>query len=234
MKLHYLQHEPYEGLYLIEEWADKNRMELSSTKFYENDKLPDMKDFDFLVIMGGSMSTYEDNKFKWMKEEKKFIEKAINKNKAVLGICLGSQLLADVLGAKVYKNRYKEIGWLPVYKKNIDMSETIIKNFPDKLVCLQWHGDTFDIPGDAIHFATSEACENQAFIYNDRVLALQFHIETSMESIDGLVKNCGRELKNKENKFIQNETEINILSKHFIPKANEVLTGILDNIKSLK
>jgi len=215
---------------MIEEWANKNNFDITSTKFYENYKLPDINNIDFLVIMGGPMGANDENKFKWLKEEKKFIEKAINKNKIVLGICLGAQLITDVLGSRVYKNRYKEIGWLPVYKKKADISGTIVKNFPDKLIAFHWHGDTFDIPKDALHFAGSEACKNQAFIYKNKVLALQFHIESSMKSIENLIKNCKKELK--DDKYIQNELEINILSKHFLSNANEVLFDILNNIKN--
>ncbi len=229
MKLHYLQHVPFENPGMIEQWAVKNNLDISSTKFYENADLPDMNNIDFLVIMGGPMGVNDENKFKWMKEEKKYIEKAINKNKIVMGICLGAQMIADVLGSRVYKNRYKEIGWLPVYKEKADLSGTIVKNFPDKLIAFHWHGDTFDIPDDALHFAVSEACTNQAFIYKNKVLALQFHIETSMKSVENLIKNCKNELK--EDKFIQNEHEINILSKHFLSNANEVLFDILNNIK---
>ncbi len=160
MRIHYLQHKPYESLGCIEEWISKSRHSLSATKFYEDTSLPKFSDFDFLIIMGGPMGVYDEDKYPWLKDEKKFIKESINDNKIVLGICLGSQLIADSLGSKVYKNKFKEIGWFPVKIKN---EHKFFNSLPEEIITAHWHGDTFDLPDGAVHIAESSACKNQAF-----------------------------------------------------------------------
>ena len=130
MKLHYFQHVPFENLASIELWAKNNNFHISSTKFYQDYNSVNIDTIDWLVIMGGPMGIYQDNLYPWLTKEKKYIEKAIKENKIVIGICLGAQLIADVLGAKVYKNKYKEIGWYPVFKSEI-IDNTIANIFPN-------------------------------------------------------------------------------------------------------
>ena len=115
MRIHSIEHEPFEGLANIEVWAKSKGHTITRTRIYKNEGFPDIDDFDWLIIMGGSMSTYEEEKYPWLIPEKKFIGDAIAKKKLLLGICLGSQLIADVLGGKVSPNTYKEIGWFPVF-----------------------------------------------------------------------------------------------------------------------
>src|SRR2546428_2396131 len=114
MNIHYFQHVPFEGLGCIEDWANRKSHVLSSTRFFEKHTLSDLKTIDWLIVMGGPMGVYDESEYLWLKEEKEFIKKAIDANKVVIGICLGSQLIAEVLGAKVYKNKFTEIGWFPV------------------------------------------------------------------------------------------------------------------------
>ena len=101
-RVHYIQHVPYEGLGYIEKWVKDNGYNLTVTRIYEDYKFPDQDDFDMLVIMGGPMGTYEEDSYPWLKDEKLFVRKAIDSGKAVLGICLGSQIIANALGAAVY------------------------------------------------------------------------------------------------------------------------------------
>ena len=114
MRIHSLEHEPFEGLANIEVWAKKKGHSITRTLLFNNEELPDISDFDWLFIMGGSMNIYEEEKYPWLKREKNFIAEAISSKKIVLGVCLGSQLIADILGSKVTKNKYKEIGWFPI------------------------------------------------------------------------------------------------------------------------
>ena len=116
MNIHFFQHVEFEGLGIIENWIRNNHHNLTATKFYSKLELPEINEIDFLIIMGGHMSVYDDNRYYWLKYEKDFIERAIKHNKKILGICLGAQLLAVTLGAKVHKNDFKEIGWFPVKK----------------------------------------------------------------------------------------------------------------------
>jgi len=201
MRLHYLQHVEFEDAANIKKWAESENFTISCTKLYENQDFPRQEEFDFLVIMGGSMNIYEENLYPWLKTEKEFIKKSIENNKSVLGICLGAQLIADVLGAKVYKNSEKEIGWFPVNFSEKAVSSGITNGLPKEIMALHWHGDTFEIPHGCIPLATSEACQNQGFLYKDNVAALQFHLETSDESLNKLIENCKNELV--QAKFIQ-------------------------------
>ncbi|NJK35603.1 MAG: C26 family cysteine hydrolase domain-containing family [Oscillatoriales cyanobacterium SM2_2_1] len=191
LKVHYLQHVPFEGLGSIESWMTGQNHTLSGTRLYKNEPLPNVADLDWLIILGGPMNIYEDQIYPWLIQEKKLIEQAIKENKTILGICLGSQLIADVLGAKVYSGQHKEIGWYPIKKTN---PAPIFDTLPPQCTVFHWHGDTFDLPDGAIHLAYTEACQNQAFIYQDHVLALQFHLESTRESVQQIIANCANEL----------------------------------------
>ncbi len=227
MRLHYIQHVPFEGLGYIENWAKKKGALISVTKIYENPDFPKTESFDFLVIMGGPMSVYEEEKYPWLVEEKKFIEKAIKENKPVLGICLGAQLIANVLGAKVYPGKYKEIGWFPVKLRGEAESAKVFSGFPKEFMAFHWHGDTFDIPKGALWVAESGACPHQAFVYNDRVVALQFHLEPVKENIENLIKNCSHELIKAP--YIQSAEEM-LNKDKYIEASNELMENLLENI----
>lgn len=189
MKLHYLQHVPFEGLGIIKEWAVSQSAKISVSQLFNNDPVPSLDSFDWLIVMGGPMGIYDHDEYPWLVEEKQLIKAAIDAGKTVIGICLGAQLIADVLGTKVYPGPQKEIGWFPIQRAT-DAPEII----PEELVAFHWHGDTFDLPEGAIHLASSAACRNQGFIYNKRVIGLQFHLETTPESMEALIENCGNEL----------------------------------------
>jgi len=166
MKIHWLQHVPFEGLGCIERWIRTRPHILSRTRMYANDSLPAIADFDMLIIMGGPMGVSNIKRYPWLAKEMAFIEKAIQARKPVLGICLGAQLIASALGARVYKDRYKEIGWFDVHLTEGAWNYRTLDFLPAKFTVFQWHGDTFDMPRGAQQLAYSNACSNQAFIYN--------------------------------------------------------------------
>src|SRR5262249_47695751 len=139
-----------------------------------------LQEIDLVVVLGGPMNIYEEDKFPWLIAEKKFIRQAIEEKLAVLGLCLGSQLIADVLGAKIYPNDEKEIGWFPVEVTEAALKHRLFSHWPNFFTPFHWHGDTFDLPEGAIHLARSQACRNQAFLYQDRVVGLQFHLEINL------------------------------------------------------
>ena len=189
MKLHYLQHVPFEGLGIIEDWAIARGAAITVTQLFHNEPLPDMDTFDWLVVMGGSMGIHDHAEHPWLVAEKEFIQQAIAAEKTVVGICLGAQLIADGLGAKVYPGPQKEIGWFPIQR-----SAGAPDLLPEDAVVFHWHGDTFDLPDGATRLASSAACRNQGFVYNDRVVALQFHMETTPAGMEALIENCRDEL----------------------------------------
>ena len=127
MKAHYLQHVPFEGLGSIETWLQSIRAAVSVTKFFEDPTLPDPDNLDLLVVMGGPMSVNDEQKFPWLAAEKEFIRKAIEKDKAVIGICLGAQLIAGAMGAAVYPNKEKEIGWFPCHRHAVRRRGRVIR-----------------------------------------------------------------------------------------------------------
>jgi GMP synthase-like glutamine amidotransferase len=228
MNIHYFKHVPFEGLGSMYDWVKNPEHKVTGTKFYEDYKLPFVDICDMLIVMGGPMGVHDEKLYPWIKEEKKFIEKAIAKGKKVVGVCLGAQMIADVLGAKVYKNKDKEIGWFPV---NFNSGESkLFTDFPPSQTVMHWHGDTFDLPAGSIHIAKSEGCPHQAFTYKDHVVALQFHMEITPDSLHVLIENCKQELS--PSTYIQKEDEIRAPNQ-FILQNNMLLNGLLDKMKTI-
>lgn len=224
MKVHYLQHISFEGLGTIEPWLVNQNHTLSSTKLFNSEDLPTAESIDWLIVLGGPMNIYEDHNYPWLTPEKNLIEQVIKLNKPVLGICLGAQLIADVLGARVYQGDHKEIGWFPI-GINTNKSE-VFNNLPEQLTVFHWHGDTFDLPANATHLAQSEGCQNQAFIYNNKVLGLQFHLEVTKTNVQALVDNCSDELI--EGRYIQTPEEMGSKHENFT-EISQAMAAVLSN-----
>jgi len=204
MRAHYFQHVSFEGLGSIEAWLDKAGAEISSTRFFDDAVLPSIEDIDFLIVMGGPMSVNNEDSCPWLLEEKEFIKSAIGSGKPVLGICLGAQLIASSMGAEVFPNPAKEIGWSPV--KAVESARASVFGFPEEKEVFHWHGETFSLPQGAVRIAESNACRNQAFQLGRNVLGLQFHLETTPSTARALVDHCRHEIVQGE--FIQSEPEI--------------------------
>ena len=137
----------------------------------------DAQNYRLAIILGGPMNVYEEEKYPFLRDELSFIENCIKKNTKVLGLCLGGQLIARALGAAVGKNSKKEIGWYDLRLTDEGMSSPLFSGLPEIFKAFHWHGDRFDIPEGGARLAQSALCENQAFIYDNRALALQFHLE---------------------------------------------------------
>jgi GMP synthase (glutamine-hydrolysing) len=223
LRIHYLQHVLHEGLGSIEEWASLSGHTLTATKFYENVRLPEISDIDWLIIMGGPMNVYDEQQFPWLADEKKFIRQAIDEGKTVLGICLGSQLISAALGARVYKNDEREIGWFDVELTCFAKSNNLVFDMEDKIKVFHWHGDTFDLPENAIHLFYSRACKNQAYIYKEKVLALQFHLEQTLNSLEQMIEYGRKELTT--GKFVQSEKKLLMDKKHL--ESNRTILFVL-------
>ncbi|MDD4653549.1 MAG: type 1 glutamine amidotransferase [Methanothrix sp.] len=229
MRIHYIQHVPFEDLANIDSWAGFRGHDLSRTLLFSDEKLPEMDHFDWLIIMGGPMNIYEDEKYPWLAREKEFIRQAIASDKIVLGICLGAQLIADVLGSSVRKNEYREIGWFPVSLTEEGISSPIFSVLPDRFVALHWHGDTFGIPPGAVRIAESRACKNQAFI-KGKAIGLQFHLESSRDSIDHLLENCADELT--EGPFVQSQKDLSAHPER-LSQIQDLMEKLLDRVEEV-
>lgn len=223
MRAHYLQHTPFEDLGSIGPWLESADYRLTVTKFYKSTSVPSLDLFDLLIILGGPMSVNDEERFPWLRLEKQFIRQTIESGKAVLGICLGAQLIASALGETVYPNRRKEIGWFPV--QGIPFEHEGIFCFPLVIDVFHWHGETFDLPEDAVLLATSEGCKNQAFQVGHKVIGLQFHLETTPESVRAIVTNCRAEIL--PSKFVQPEAVILDQSPDKYQTINNLMAEIL-------
>jgi GMP synthase-like glutamine amidotransferase len=191
MKVHVLQHVPFEDIGSIESLLNERQADLSYTRFYKNDVLPQSDGLDLIIVMGGPMSVNDEASLSWLRPEKEFIRDAVRRGVPMIGICLGAQLIAGALGARIYRNVHKEIGWFNVTAAS---NERNCFRFPNQLMAFHWHGETFDLPQGAVRLARSEACENQAFQIGRHVIGLQFHLETTRESLRALINNCREEL----------------------------------------
>ena len=227
MRFHLLQHVAFEGPAAIQDWIDRNGHTLTTTKYYQGDPLPNQDEFDFLIVMGGPMGVEDIEQYPWLVPEREFIQQSIEAGKHILGICLGAQLIARACGAEVFKNNQREIGWFKIAIDKQNLPAVMRDVFPASAEVFHWHGDTFEIPRGACHFATSEACSNQGFILNEKVIGLQFHIETTEESAALLIKNCGNELDGST--YVQSEAEILADSNRF-KQINQLLFRMLESI----
>jgi len=180
MRIAALQHVPFEHPGLIANWARRRGHALAVTRLDLGESLPE--EFDALVVMGGPMSVHDEAEYSFLPPEKALVAAAIGAGKPVLGVCLGAQMLAEVLGGRVFPNRVKEVGWAPVEGELFGL-QTVF----------HWHGETFDLPPGARLLASSLACPNQAFAAGP-ALGLQFHLEMTPEIIEPLMAACAADL----------------------------------------
>ncbi|MGX5817552.1 type 1 glutamine amidotransferase [Chitinophaga lutea] len=222
MHIHYFQHVAFEGLACIEDWARQKGHSLSVTRWYEQPATQLPEDAQMLIVMGGPMGVYEDEQYPWLAREKALIREAVAKDMPVLGICLGSQLIASALGAKVYPNATKEIGWFPV--------RLFDDTAPDPTTVFHWHGDTFDLPEGAVHLAESAVCKNQAYRVGEKVIGLQFHFEVTRAAMETMIEHCGHELQAAP--YIQTANEMRMRA-HLAAGTNKHMFRLLDRLEKM-
>lgn len=226
MRIHCLQHAPFEGPAYIETLARTNGAVLACTHVYAGEGFPDPAGIDLLAVLGGPMGVHDEAVHPWLSDEKRFIGKVIDSGAAVVGICLGAQLIADVMGARVYRNPHREIGWFPVTSEAGARSSRVGRLFPDEFMAFHWHGDTFELPAGAAHLVRSAACVNQAFMAEDRILGLQFHLEVTTASIRILHENCRSDIDGS--RFVQGVEEI--LNTAHIDGCNRLFEKVIDEL----
>jgi len=217
------QHVDFEGPSAIAQWAEARGHILETVRADYDEPFIAR---DALVVLGGPMSVYDSIPF--LSAEKTALKSYINKGGKVFGICLGSQLIADVLGAKVYSSGTREAGW-----RSVSFApHYLTQNLGGDAFVFHWHGDTFDLPPGATLLASNEAFKNQMFCAKDgKVVAIQFHFETTRESMEDLLDADGTYLK-CDSPFVQDEDTIKRGAKH-ITRANDLLFKLLDNWISL-
>ncbi|MDR8390716.1 gamma-glutamyl-gamma-aminobutyrate hydrolase family protein [Aliifodinibius sp. S!AR15-10] len=192
VKLYCLQHVPYEGPEMIDPVLEQMGYTLKRIKLYNGDLLPDLKFIDYLIVLGGPMDMENEDRYPWLADEKKLIKAMIDAGKPILGICLGAQLIAHVLGHSVYPAEDHEIGWYPVRLTKAGRQHPATKNWGENPTVFHWHSNTFDLPKGAIHLASTDLCPNQAFILNENIIGLQFHLEIGHPQVQKMIDNWGR------------------------------------------
>ena len=223
--VHCFQHAPFEGPALFKTWAEEQGHAFRCTPLYLGHRVPDLAEARLLLVMGGPMGVYDSGRFPWLRDEKRAIESALRAGIRVVGICLGAQLIADVLGAPVYGGPSREIGWFPIERTAEADALPLGRAFPERLDVFHWHGDTFDLPAGATLLARSRAYEHQAFAYQGIALGLQFHMEMGREQVEAMVDNCREELTTGP--YIQTEKEI-LAGSVSADAAGTVLFKLLD------
>jgi GMP synthase (glutamine-hydrolysing) len=225
MRIHSLQHVPFEDIGSLHKDVESAHYTLTTTHWYKGDQAPALDSFDVLIVMGGPMGVYDDDSYPWLAAEKQLIASAITNGKKVLGICLGAQLIACVLGAQVTRNPHREIGWFPLMINEEASAHPVAKILSEYKTVFHWHGDTFALPPGAQLLASSEACAHQAYVIDNQVLGFQFHLETTEESASALIQHCGEDLDNST--FVQTAEQIKNNRENFIA-INKAMSAIFN------
>ena len=186
LRVRVLEHTPYEGIGNIERWLLWRNARVETTRLYSgSDRLPDLDTCDLIIVMGGPMSVNDEADHPWLAGEKAFIREAVAEGKAVVGICLGAQLIASALGARIYPMDRPEIGWLEVHATPVTTGSF---RFPGRVPVLHWHGEACELPPGAILLADSADCPVQAFQIGTRVVGLQCHLEATPRSLEAMIE----------------------------------------------
>lgn len=222
MEIAILQHVDFEGPAEIENWCRQTGNEYKVYRLFLGEALPKAERTDFLVILGGPMSVLDE--LPWLEEERQLIRVLISQGKPVFGVCLGGQQIAKTLGADIFQGEYREAGWLPIRT----MKSETLGELPEELVVFHWHGEQFGLPEGAECLFTSEVCPNQGFIYKENVIGLQFHFESTKESIESILQNDAAFLDGTA--YTQTSAEIR---NYPIPASNrKLLYRLLDRLKA--
>ena len=222
MRIHSLEHQPEEGPAKIADWAAARGHALARTALYAREGPPALDAFELLVVMGGGMNIHQHRDFPWLVAEKEFLRRAIDAGKPILGICLGAQLLADVLGGKVFQNAEKEIGWWPVQFPD---RAAPFAAFPAQMIVMHWHGDTYTLPPGARKIAESPGCAQQAFVWGACVVGLQFHLEMGAVHVGDLAKVAAEDLT--PSRWVQSAEQL-LQTPADLPQTHAALFALLD------
>lgn len=220
MRINILQHSPNEGPGFIKDWALERGHDIYVYHpYYFDGILPNEKDTDMLIILGGPMSPNDD--LPWIKDERKLIQELIDRSIPIFGACYGAQQISKTLGYDVSKAPYKEVGWAPVYLKS-----NSIQNIPPKLSALHWHEEMFEIPKEAELLFSSDLLENQGFLLKN-IIGLQFHFEPTKTDIHEIVVNDASYALNNN---ALNQSPKDILTNDFPSENKETMFKLLDYI----
>ncbi|WP_251898143.1 type 1 glutamine amidotransferase [Lactiplantibacillus paraplantarum] len=219
MRINVLQHTPNEGPGMIADWVHAHGHTMYVYHPYQFGVLPTADETEMLVILGGPMSPNDD--LPWIKQERRLIQQLLDRNVPLFGACYGAQQIVKTLGYPVTKAPAKEVGWAPVYRQS-----TVIPGIPASLSVLHWHEEMFAVPDEATLLFSSDRVANQGFVFNHRVVGLQFHLEPAADNIREMVVNDGRYIAGSALK----QTTAEILQTPVPSQNQQVLNTILDYI----
>ncbi|MBN2193062.1 MAG: hypothetical protein JW751_09620 [Polyangiaceae bacterium] len=228
MRFQVLQHVAFEGPARIAEYAAARGHALAVARLDLGEPAPPPAAYDLLVVLGGPMGVYDERECSWLAAEKRALAAALAADRAVLGVCLGAQLIAAVSGSRVYPASEKEIGWFAVRGPRHDDGVAAHVPVPAQFSPLHWHGDTFDLPPLAQRLAETDVCENQAFQLHDRVVGLQFHVELTLESVQALVEHAISDITGGD--YQQSPAAILAEAPERLASIGPVLDGLLDHL----
>jgi len=232
MRLHAICHVPYEGPGHIAEWA-ANRGHTLTSSFALTEEFPRFDETDFVVVMGGPMAADDNEGNPWLLSEKRYVARAIEQGKLILGVCLGAQIVAEAAGGQVRRNDEREIGWYPVSLTEFGRSEPLFSAFEDGLVVGHWHGDTFDLPEGVSPTVSSAATHNQAFsLMGGRIVGLQFHLEWSEADLARLIEECPGDLE-EHARWVTSADDFAAQAPAHVPACREALFALLDRMVEL-
>jgi GMP synthase-like glutamine amidotransferase len=228
MQIAILEHAAHETPANILPWAETNGHEVQRIKLYDGEKLPAPEANDAVIVMGGPMGVHDEEKFPWLQDEKAFLKKARDAGKKLVGFCLGSQLLADLLGAKILKAPYKEIGWFTLELTPEAKQAPLFEGIESPFLAFQWHGDTFELPAGALPVARGNVVKEQGFVVGDQILALQFHPEVNWDEVARWIKQGTAEMNEAaKNPYIQRPYQLLASPERFV-QAEAMLHTLLD------
>jgi GMP synthase (glutamine-hydrolysing) len=195
-KIWVLQHHPVENLGGIADALEEAALAWQYVRVFEGAPIPEsMKGAGGLIVMGGPEAVYQLDRYPYLRDEIRLIERALKENKPILGVCLGAQLLAATLGATVRRGQSREIGWYPVRLADAASEDRLMRGLPPVFVAAHWHSDVFDLPNGAVALASSAKTPIQAFRFGDNAYGLLFHTEITQERLARLVAEFGEDLK---------------------------------------
>jgi GMP synthase (glutamine-hydrolysing) len=213
-----LQHIAPETPGLVGRALEARQLAQKFVRPFEGEPIPrDLGDAAGLVVMGGPMGVYESERYPYLADEMRLIEQALRAGCPILGICLGSQLLASVLGSSVAKGKQKEIGWHRITLTADAFIDPLFKGLESSFIGLHWHGDIFDLPRSAISLASSELTQHQAFRHGASAYGLLCHMEATREIVEGMVRSFPEEL-----------AEVNLTARAVLEGADEHLPALSD------
>jgi GMP synthase (glutamine-hydrolysing) len=216
-KIYVLQHHPVENLGNIADALEGAALAWQYVHVNDGQPVPpSMKGAGGLVVLGGTMSVYQTERYPWLRDEMRLIEDAVKSNLPVLGVCLGAQILAAALGAKVDRNpNGKEIGWHPIRLSDAAKDDRLMRDLPATMTPFHWHGDIFEVPPGAVSLASSDKTPCQAFRRGDKTYGFQFHFEVTQESVIAMA-----------NAFAKDLARENIPADRMVAQAAEFLPSL--------